>query len=61
MDPVELNVPNMREFIYLAAKLHSPVGEAEIEEIARCALRGGYKLDPMAFLEAQVNWMNRPE
>lgn len=45
---------DLRTFIYRITQddAKSPVAEAEIEEIARCALRGGYKLNVDAFAAA---------
>ena len=51
---VEMNVGGIRDFIYRITQedAGSPISECEIEEIARCAVRGGYKLDVDAFTSA---------
>jgi len=51
---VRMNVGSIRDFIYRITKedASSPMSEMEIEEIARCAVKGGYKLDVDAFAAA---------
>ena len=55
----EQHACRLRDFIYRITKddAKSPVSEAEVEEIARCALRGGYKFNTSAFAEAFGRWM----
>jgi hypothetical protein len=42
----------LRAFIPLLTQYKSPVTESEIEEISRCALDGGYKLNADAVVNA---------
>ena len=51
---IEENVGGVRDFIYRITQedASSPIAEAEIEEIARCALAGGYKFNVEAFMTA---------
>lgn len=50
----EDQVGSVRDFIYRITQddASSPISESEIEHIARCALRGGYKFDVGAFASA---------
>lgn len=58
MQDQEVQVGPMRDFIYRITQddARSPMSEAEIEEIARCALRGGYKFDIKSFTESFGRW-----
>lgn len=55
----EKRVASLRAFIYRITRddARSPVSEAEIEEIARCALAGGYKNDVQMFAATFGRWV----
>ncbi len=52
----ERDVCALRDFVLRLVSGQSPVAEAELEEVARAALRGGYRLDIPAFEKAERDW-----